>query len=114
MDPKRSARTDAGRDFARAVLEQTAVDEVTEHPNPVVRRLQSQARAGVGSAEGYLPPSAFTHLMDRLYGKVIDRMKLIPPASKEYQEMSDAELAARAEQLAVAIRGRNRTGDVAQ
>jgi hypothetical protein len=114
MDPKRTARTDAGREFARAVLEQTVRDEVTEHPNPVIRRLQQQARTGAGSAEGCLPPSLYTHLLDRLYGKVLDRVKFLAPASKEYEGMTDAELAARAEQLAVAIRGRNRAGDVAQ
>jgi hypothetical protein len=106
MESKRarsSARGEEGREFARAVLHQTPADDVSMEPNPVLRRLKEQARAGVGSAEGYLPANVFNALMDRCHGKVADRVKML--GARPFDDLSDAELAARAEQVARRLRG---------
>jgi hypothetical protein len=104
---KKPNRADEGRAFARAILVQTPADEITEDPesNPVLRRLKAQARAGVGHAEGLLPPQVFTSLMDRLWGKPLDRVSLRTPGAKQYDAMSNEELAARCDAVARRLRG---------
>lgn len=98
-------RTDEGRAFARAVLLQDDVEmmviagapvDVAAGANPVLRRLREQARMGVGTQEGCLPPNVFVHLADRLYGKVMDRVKLALGGKRPYEELTDAQLAERA------------------
>jgi hypothetical protein len=100
-----SRRTEAGREYARLILDQTVADEVTQHPNPVLRRLQEQARAGVSSMPGCLPPQVFIHLMDRLHGKVVDKVKLAVGGARAYDHYTNEELAARADALSRALRG---------
>lgn len=116
-------RTEEGREFARAVLLQDDAD-LTAGPafgdkefdtratsNPVLRRLRSQARAGVGSADGLLPPNVFVHLCDRLYGKVLDRIRLGIGSKRPYSELSDAELAEKARLTATALEAAQHVGD---
>jgi hypothetical protein len=124
-------RTEEGRETSRAILVQDESElEVREigltfafgdslppvgsgrtevfdrHPlalaNPVIRRLREQARAGVGSIPGSLPTQVWVHLMDRLFGKVVDRMKLLDP-KRPYGDLTDAELAERARLTASAF-----------
>ncbi len=95
--------TEAGRAFARRVLEDEGED-IDRIKNPVLRMLKFQIRNGVGPAPTQMPASAFNALMDRAYGKVVDRAKLTVGAARPYEDESEEELASRAEELAKKIR----------
>lgn len=106
-------RTEEGREYARLILVQRDADLVSSPDgvvvdasaigNPVVRRLRQQAREGVGSQPGLLPPNVFIHLCDRLYGKVVDRVKLALSGQRPFEALSDEELAERAALTARAL-----------
>ena len=89
----RNKTTEQGRATARSILEQ--LDKGT---NLVVRKLQEQLREGVGPSPNQMPAAAFNALMDRAYGKVIDRVKL-GVASRPFEGETDEDLAERAEAL---------------
>ncbi len=91
-----------GRDLARAVIEQNELSAGGMHPNPGINRLMEQFRAGVGSQEGLLPGAVFVHLLDRGYGKVVDRVKL--STNPSYDGEGTKELADRAERLMKVLR----------
>lgn len=94
----RNKTTEQGRATARSIIEQLDGDIDGASPNPVVRQLRAQLREGVGPSPNQLPAAAFNALMDRAYGKVIDRVKL-GVASRPYENESDEDLAQRAEAL---------------
>ncbi len=66
--------------------------------NLVVRALRKQSRRGIGSDDTMLPVTAFTHLMDRWAGKVVDRVKMAM-STRPFEGETDGELATRAETI---------------
>lgn len=92
-----------GAEWAKEILEQKweEVDEVD--PNPVRQRLKEQAREGVGNQPGQMPPPVFVHLMERAWGKVIDKVKM-QTGGRPYESLSDEELAARLRALQSALK----------
>jgi hypothetical protein len=82
----------------------TLVEDLMAGDNPVVRKLRTQMRGGVGS-EGYqMPATVFNALADRRWGKVVDRVKMATASARPYEGETDAELAARADALSRALR----------
>jgi hypothetical protein len=90
--------TEQGRANARSVIEQLDSDDDRCITNPVVRKLREQLREGVGPSPNQMPAAAFNALMDRAYGKVIDRVKL-GVGARPFEGESDEDLAARADAL---------------
>lgn len=105
---KKSKRTVEGEEYARAVLQQSDDDilveigedgkeiEIDRHPaaveNPVMRALRRQARNGVGTAPGQLPPATFNALRDSAFGKPKDAAKPIsgrPLANESVEKLQE-------------------------
>lgn len=115
----RNKRTLEGEDFAKDILSQSDDDilvettddgkevEIDRHPravsDPVYRALRRQARAGVGTMPGQLPPAVFNALNDRAFGKVADKVKVA--GGRPLVNESDDELQARLTNLATALAG---------
>lgn len=107
----KNKRTLEGEDFAKDILcqddeellEETTEDgrkvEIDRHEravkDPVYRALRAQARCGVGTMPGQLPPAVFNALNDRAFGKVADKVKLATgrPLANETDEQLAARLA---------------------
>jgi hypothetical protein len=105
----RNKRTLEGEDYARDILVQDDDDllEVRDDEtgkthtldrherasrDPVYRALRAQARIGVGSLPGQLPPAVFASLADRAFGKVLDKLKVSggrPLAAETDEELRD-------------------------
>ena len=103
MSRGKGKRNEIGQDMARKVLEQTELSGVAPDPNPVVQRWMEQARAGIGEKDGGLPAAFVIHLLDRAYGKVVDRVKL--STGKSYEGEDDSALLKRLETLKKALKG---------
>ena len=88
--------TQAGRSFALAIVE----DEDFR------AKLAAQAKEGVGSSPIQLPPTFAITLMYYAYGKPVDRVAVSALGALPYQDESDEELAARADELARKLRGK--------
>jgi len=100
--------TKDGRLFARSVLEQVDGEaESVRLYGPVARILRRQIREGVGPSPTQMPSATFNALMDRAYGKVVDRMKLDVAAKRPYEGETDDELASRAEKLSLRLKEKN-------
>jgi hypothetical protein len=86
--------TQAGRAFAQAIVE----DEDFR------KKLLGQAKEGVGSSPIQLPPTFAITLLYYAYGKPVDRVSVAALGQLPYQDESDEELAARADELARKLR----------
>ena len=86
--------TTAGRAFAQAIVEDEDFRE----------KLLAQAKEGVGSSPIQLPPTFAITLLYYAYGKPVDRVALGALGELPYQDESDEELAARADELARKLR----------
>lgn len=108
----KNKRTIAGEVYALDVLVQDETELARDeegrikedlHPraqtNPVLRQLRAQARNGVGSQLGLLPPNVLLELANRGWGKVLDRVKLDVAKAKAFEAMTDEELAEYAMEL---------------
>lgn len=109
MGGRSKAKTEEGREFARAVIVQDEQElqvidgQFTDvNPqalrNPVVRKLRAQLREGVGPKEYQLPPTTFGQLVDRWAGKVVDRVKMAV-TERPYEGETDEQLKQRLDDL---------------
>lgn len=101
--PRGSRKKIEGAEWAKEILEQSweELDEID--PNPVRQKLKEQAREGVGNQPGQMPAPVFVHLMERVWGKVIDKVKM-QTSGRPYESLTDEELASRLRALQSAIK----------
>lgn len=112
----KNKRTVEGEEYAVGILVQDDEDilqattekgivETDRHEramrDPVYRVLRAQARNGVGTMPGQLPPAVFASLSDRAFGKVMDKLKL--SAGRPLATETDEELRTRLDSLQRAL-----------